>query len=108
MIRRPPRSTLFPYTTLFRSTLFERDKVFLIRQAREHFWRDIIRVTDRVVINHDWQTSGFGDGSEMRHRFIRITLVENRGHQYYAIGAELFVISDFLVGFGCAGFCYLT
>ena len=22
MIRRPPRSTLFPYTTLFRSTLF--------------------------------------------------------------------------------------
>src|SRR5947199_2322688 len=24
MIRRPPRSTLFPYTTLFRSRLFER------------------------------------------------------------------------------------
>src|SRR5205823_10344905 len=24
MIRRPPRSTLFPYTTLFRSTLFPR------------------------------------------------------------------------------------
>src|SRR2546430_12633004 len=35
MIRRPPRSTLFPYTTLFRSDLspggFERD-----RQAAEH------------------------------------------------------------------------
>src|SRR2546427_4635718 len=26
MIRRPPRSTLFPYTTLFRSTVFERMK----------------------------------------------------------------------------------
>src|SRR5256885_13062075 len=25
MIRRPPRSTLFPYTTLFRSVLFERE-----------------------------------------------------------------------------------
>src|SRR2546430_3107674 len=25
MIRRPPRSTLFPYTTLFRSPLLERD-----------------------------------------------------------------------------------
>src|SRR5260221_9664418 len=25
MIRRPPRSTLFPYTTLFRSLLHERD-----------------------------------------------------------------------------------
>src|SRR2546427_5774873 len=27
MIRRPPRSTLFPYTTLFRSIDFARDKV---------------------------------------------------------------------------------
>src|SRR3712207_8947643 len=27
MIRRPPRSTLFPYTTLFRSQLFERQKL---------------------------------------------------------------------------------
>src|SRR4051812_49607067 len=26
MIRRPPRSTLFPYTTLFRSGLFVRDR----------------------------------------------------------------------------------
>src|SRR2546430_5215306 len=26
MIRRPPRSTLFPYTTLFRSVLFSRDR----------------------------------------------------------------------------------
>src|SRR3712207_7951971 len=25
MIRRPPRSTLFPYTTLFRSATFDRD-----------------------------------------------------------------------------------
>src|SRR2546429_4253314 len=25
MIRRPPRSTLFPYTTLFRSDVFEQD-----------------------------------------------------------------------------------
>src|SRR5258708_21959968 len=26
MIRRPPRSTLFPYTTLFRSTRFRKDR----------------------------------------------------------------------------------
>ena len=25
MIRRPPRSTLFPYTTLFRSSMFDRE-----------------------------------------------------------------------------------
>src|SRR3712207_7246411 len=29
MIRRPPRSTLFPYTTLFRSMAFARDVPFL-------------------------------------------------------------------------------
>src|SRR2546430_9901806 len=29
MIRRPPRSTLFPYTTLFRSPHFERRAFFL-------------------------------------------------------------------------------
>src|SRR2546430_12650285 len=27
MIRRPPRSTLFPYTTLFRSPLFRQDEL---------------------------------------------------------------------------------
>src|SRR3712207_6959747 len=42
MIRRPPRSTLFPYTTLFRSVLV-RHGVVLVRLARsqgavrEHF-----------------------------------------------------------------------
>src|SRR5262245_63416929 len=30
MIRRPPRSTLFPYTTLFRSDYFQKDPVRLI------------------------------------------------------------------------------
>ena len=28
MIRRPPRSTLFPYTTLFRSTSIDAEKAF--------------------------------------------------------------------------------
>src|SRR2546427_11495992 len=34
MIRRPPRSTLFPYTTLFRSRL---ERFFGIAQMAEHF-----------------------------------------------------------------------
>src|SRR2546430_9766837 len=33
MIRRPPRSTLFPYTTLFRSRGARRDQNLLERQA---------------------------------------------------------------------------
>src|SRR5689334_24303301 len=32
MTRRPPRSTLFPYTTLFRSSLASTFGVFLLRQ----------------------------------------------------------------------------
>src|SRR2546430_7506142 len=34
MIRRPPRSTLFPYTTLFRSLAFPRESNFLEGRCR--------------------------------------------------------------------------
>src|SRR5688572_31165718 len=34
MIRRPPRSTLFPYTTLFRSLQFEGDRHYAYRILR--------------------------------------------------------------------------
>src|SRR5256885_5231884 len=34
MIRRPPRSTLFPYTTLFRSDRFGRDDLVVDRMQR--------------------------------------------------------------------------
>ena len=33
MIRRPPRSTLFPYTTLFRSGTFKHRKVDLVKEG---------------------------------------------------------------------------
>src|SRR2546422_7488187 len=36
MIRRPPRSTLFPYTTLFRSRLFAGNRDRLVDQGRRH------------------------------------------------------------------------
>src|SRR2546425_8959271 len=39
MIRRPPRSTLFPYTTLFRSTSIDRS--WLNPAAGVTFWVDI-------------------------------------------------------------------
>src|SRR3989442_7356602 len=42
MIRRPPRSTLFPYTTLFRSEIYVRGHCSLTRHARSWrtAWRD--------------------------------------------------------------------
>src|SRR3712207_9300290 len=45
MIRRPPRSTLFPYTTLFRS--------YCISQRAEHIWEGVSSATtrSRPIIN---------------------------------------------------------
>src|SRR5256885_6493332 len=42
MIRRPPRSTLFPYTTLFRSARFEPPE-------QSHWWSDMVgRLRERM------------------------------------------------------------
>src|SRR3712207_7881368 len=60
MIRRPPRSTLFPYTTLFRSAELEPDVsgdhrvigrmgVGLLIQVREHLEDRIERVLSHVA-----------------------------------------------------------
>src|SRR2546426_8279006 len=38
MIRRPPRSTLFPYTTLFRSSRQERAEAMWNRETMEAKW----------------------------------------------------------------------
>src|SRR5258707_11347439 len=40
MIRRPPRSTLFPYTTLFRSAANERIRLFVIGITKQDDLRD--------------------------------------------------------------------
>src|SRR2546422_3617345 len=48
MIRRPPRSTLFPYTTLFRSHIFvvrRLDRVW----SRNHIAQDVL-ATDRAIV----------------------------------------------------------
>src|SRR5260370_29798698 len=42
MIRRPPRSTLFPYTTLFRSAIADR------LAAARHLIGDLVRLRPRV------------------------------------------------------------
>src|SRR5256885_9267648 len=36
MIRRPPRSTLFPYTTLFRSVIKQKE---IVREMQRNGWR---------------------------------------------------------------------
>src|SRR3712207_8548882 len=59
MIRRPPRSTLFPYTTLFRSQRGERDQVADEREdrvegvAEQHRPERTRHRTDRGDEEHD-------------------------------------------------------
>src|SRR5687768_17682659 len=55
MLRRPPRSTLFPYTTLFRSHTFDPTKAWRSRPARDRL---------RVPI-------GVGDGGGIVHLDIK-------------------------------------
>src|SRR2546425_7812528 len=45
MIRRPPRSTLFPYTTLFRSILeaFQEERVSAVVLCGKFAMRDVLR-----------------------------------------------------------------
>src|SRR5688572_31810995 len=51
MIRRPPRSTLFPYTTLFRSTVDRDDELFQLRGLQsESVVQHLDVMRDRVFL----------------------------------------------------------
>src|SRR5256885_4384660 len=50
MIRRPPRSTLFPYTTLFRSALGLHEQLFVI----DRLYNANNRVTGFVFTGRGW------------------------------------------------------
>src|SRR5258708_22232269 len=50
MIRRPPRSTLFPYTTLFRSALYSALALFLMVADARFRITDPVRVAVATVL----------------------------------------------------------
>src|SRR3989442_15201111 len=62
MIRRPPRSTLFPYTTLFRSSLFQRDLAVVFPAYRavmlftyvQDKWQVTPKLTIDLGLRHDY------------------------------------------------------
>src|SRR2546429_8334911 len=58
MIRRPPRSTLFPYTTLFRS---QAQRGILLFRARDFFAKMQERRRTRVQARHRIHGRGFVD-----------------------------------------------
>src|SRR3712207_8386509 len=79
MIRRPPRSTLFPYTTLFRSQRAEREQVrvrhpLLAGQAAAQISLDRRQrdVDDRRVEARDRGTQDRGDEGEADRKSTRL------------------------------------
>src|SRR2546430_12233220 len=59
MIRRPPRSTLFPYTTLFRSA---KDRLGELQEVAVKKTRAAARATDDYVHEHPWRAIGVAAG----------------------------------------------
>src|SRR3712207_227423 len=72
MIRRPPRSTLFPYTTLFRS---ER----LVRFEPVTFNQGIVEIIEKSAKNRDIvtkrMTSGAGHDAQMMSRICPTAMI---------------------------------
>src|SRR3712207_8987591 len=62
MIRRPPRSTLFPYTTLFRSHVSTAGSVEILRWAKSRG----VQVTAEVTPHHLLLTDACAEGYDPR------------------------------------------
>src|SRR2546430_16020285 len=86
MIRRPPRSTLFPYTTLFRSVL-ERE---LVRESVGRAAEDR-RVAERVQRGEAAQFAGLSNASGVRaatSSFLRLRASRYAGGRNPLTGCE--------------------
>src|SRR5437899_10995612 len=81
MIRRPPRSTLFPYTTLFRSAHGVWPQARLIRRSRLHPGRGLCGVFDqyfdggRQCLRSEEHTSEL---QSLRHLVCRLLLEKKK------------------------------
>src|SRR2546421_5400313 len=99
MIRRPPRSTLFPYTTLFRSQLFrreapvshdlERARAVRLPFAHAHHQRRLAagvvhdqRVVEHLEIRSEEHTSELQSRSDL---VCRLLLEKKKTHTVYTI-----------------------
>src|SRR3712207_8817807 len=80
MIRRPPRSTLFPYTTLFRSVEGMRTlgqihaEIALATERRVELWRKLNEGRDPAVVEELTELSGEIDRLYAEQRQTRATL----------------------------------
>src|SRR5258705_4886943 len=78
MIRRPPRSTLFPYTTLFRSCYDDSDIIFHVRQYANLFCESI---RCNVFLRSEEHTSEL---QSLRHLVCRLLLEKKKRERIHA------------------------
>src|SRR5256885_8401800 len=80
MIRRPPRSTLFPYTTLFRST-FKRHRTRIVHHA-EYEWRTCSRLAQdsAFVLSEDRKSTRL-NSSHLVISYAVFCLKKKKRHQ---------------------------
>src|SRR5256884_2472257 len=78
MIRRPPRSTLFPYTTLFRSVVAHREFIHAAAADRPCMGDAHLRTTHDLSLNGVDRLSGKGDRKSTR-------LNSSHGYISYAV-----------------------
>src|SRR2546430_8108652 len=74
MIRRPPRSTLFPYTTLFRS-LYRRIAFGLLQVFHERGAQGVAEAVHRGVVQRD-------DGDAVTDRIVNNVLRRFRSEEH--------------------------
>src|SRR5688572_32754116 len=93
MIRRPPRSTLFPYTTLFRSDALARDVEAIAREARYVFGEYPAFENNTYTFIADYLPWASSDGMEHRNSTIltsgsslrtdRLDLLDTISHEFF-------------------------
>src|SRR5687768_4926892 len=83
MIRRPPRSTLFPYTTLFRSMLRVGDMQRSVRFYTDVLGMKVLRTTDRP--DQKYSLTFVGYDNEERATVLELTY--NYGIERYDLGS---------------------
>src|SRR2546427_3873847 len=96
MIRRPPRSTLFPYTTLFRSAagqvgrnvLFIRRRLFRVRQGHENY----IRPLDRLGGGHDRSEEHTSELQSQSNLVCRLLLEKKKKNKFSKISHQEIIV----------------
>src|SRR2546425_6266480 len=88
MIRRPPRSTLFPYTTLFRSPAVHFDLIHLSTNLASHFFDLVI---GKIL------TSRLSLSKHLAHNLGNLLLLGKRSEERFSRNAETDLVCRLLL-----------